>query len=230
MALRFRELPWYFQTLLFFAVAVGLFIAGEMIDLPPVIPLVGAKAEQGNLERQYKQLVDDVAKLQSVKQRHQELRTRLAATRDQLAQIQTVVPEEKKTDEFIRVVQGAATNSQISIRRFTARPVVSKEFYAEIPFEVELDGPYYATMEFFDRLGRSTRIINAAGLRLQGIETGKGRWEYTPGTTVAGVCTVTTYFIPPQAEVAAQAPPAAGGGRGGRGGGRGGAAPPPPGP
>lgn len=226
MALRFRELPWYFQTLLFFAVAVGIFVGGELIDLPPVLPLVSAKNEQADLERQYKQLVDDVAKLQAVKQRHQELRTRLGATRDQLVQIQTVVPREKQTDEFMRLLQGSAVNAQVSLRRFTARPVVFKESYAEIPFEIELDGPYYSTLEFFDRLGRSTRIVNAAGLRLQGIETGKSsKWEYTPGTTVAGVCTVTTYYIPPEAELAAAAPPAAGGGRGGRGGRGRGAAP-----
>ncbi|MBI4466628.1 MAG: type 4a pilus biogenesis protein PilO [Acidobacteria bacterium] len=137
MALRFRELPWYFQTLLFFAVAVGIFVGGELIDLPPVLPLVSAKNEQADLERQYKQLVDDVAKLQAVKQRHQELRTRLGATRDQLVQIQTVVPREKQTDEFMRLLQGSAVNAQVSLRRFTARPVVFKESYAEIPFEID---------------------------------------------------------------------------------------------
>lgn len=216
MAMRFRELPWYFQTLIFVAVAVTVGVAGETVDLSPVVPIVAAKNEQADLERRYKQLVDEVAKLQAVKQRHQELRTRLAATRNQLAQIQTVVPEEKKTDEFMRLLQGASLNAQIALRRLTARPVVFKEFYAEMPFEVELDGAYYSTLEFFDRLSRSTRIVNAGGLRLQGTQGGRGKWEYTPGTTVAGVCTVTTYYIPPEAELAAAAPPAAAPGRPGR--------------
>lgn len=218
MALRFRELPWYVQTVIFVLVGVGVYVAGRTIDLPPIFPLVAARTEQADLQRKYKQLVDEVAKLQAVKQRHQELKTRLAATKDQLQQIQTVVPEEKKTDEFMRTLQAAATNAQIALRRLTARPVVTKEFYAEMPFEVELDGPYYSAMEFFDRLGRSTRIINAGGLRLQGIESTRGaaKWEYAPGTTVAGVVTVTTYYIPAPAEVAAVAPatPAAGARRG----------------
>ena len=210
MALRFRELPWYFQTLIFVLVGVGVYLAGRMIDLPPIFPIQSKLTEQASLQQRYDTLVQEVAKLQAVKQRHQELRTRLAATRDQLAQIQTVVPEEKKTDEFMLTLQSAATNAQVSLRRLTSRPVVTKEFYAEMPFEVELDGPYYSAMEFFDRLGRSTRIINAGGLRLQGIETQRGsaKFEYTPGTSVAGVCTVTTYYIPPQAEVAAVAPAA----------------------
>src|SRR3990167_410604 len=174
MALRFRELPWYFQLVLFVLVAVGVWALGWYVDFPPIFPIQAARAEQADLQRKYKQLVDEVAKLQAVKQRHQELKTRLAATKDQLAQIQTVVPEEKKTDEFMRTLQASATNAQVSLRRLTSRPVVTKEFYAEMPFEVELDGPYYAAMEFFDRLGRSTRIINAGGLRLQGIQAPRG--------------------------------------------------------
>ena len=210
MALRFRELPWYFQLVLFVLVAVGVYALGAMIDFPPIFPIQAARTEQAELQRKYKQLVDEVAKLQAVKQRHQELKTRLAATKDQLAQIQTVVPEEKKTDDFMRTLQASATNAQVSLRRLTSRPVVTKEFYAEMPFEVELDGPYYAAMEFFDRLGRSTRIINAGGLRLQGIEAqrGGGKFDYAPGTSVAGVCVVTTYYIPAPAEVAAVAPAA----------------------
>ncbi len=213
MALRFRELPWYFQLMLFVLVAVGVYALGWFVDFPPIFPIQAARSEQADLQRKYKQLVDEVAKLQAVKQRHQELKTRLAATKDQLAQIQTVVPEEKKTDDFMRTLQASATNAQISLRRLTSRPVVTKEFYAEMPFEIELDGPYYAAMEFFDRLGRSTRIINAGGLRLQGIESqrGGGKFEYTPGTTVAGVVTITTYYIPAPAEVAAVAPAAAAG-------------------
>ncbi len=210
MALRFRELPWYLQLVLFVLVAVGVYTAGWMIDLPPIFPIQAARSEQADLQRKYKQLVDEVAKLQAVKQRHQELKTRLAATKDQLAQIQTVVPEEKKTDEFMRTLQSSATNAQVSLRRLTSRPVVTKEFYAEMPFEVELDGGYYALLDFYRRLGGTTRIINAGGLKFKGIETGRSKYEYAAGTTVAGVCTVTTYYTPTEAELAAAAPPAPG--------------------
>src|SRR3990170_2509529 len=122
MALRFRELPWYFQLVLFVLVAVGVYALGAMIDFPPIFPIQAARAEQADLQRKYKQLVDEVAKLQAVKQRHQELKTRLAATKDQLAQIQTVVPEEKKTDDFMRTLQASATNAQGSRRGLASRP------------------------------------------------------------------------------------------------------------
>jgi hypothetical protein len=78
-----------------------------------------------------------------------------------------------------------------------------------MPFEIEIDGGYYNLRDFYNRLSGTTRIVNASGVKLQGINAATGQFEYTPGTTVAGVCTVTTFFTPSAAELAAQAPPPA---------------------
>ncbi|MFQ5777218.1 MAG: type 4a pilus biogenesis protein PilO [Terriglobia bacterium] len=205
MALRFRELPWYYQLALFAAVAVLVILAGEWLDLSPV---KAKKVERDNQAQRLQQLKDEVNQLQTIKQRHAEFRTRVQALQEQLARARTFVPAEKQTDEYIRQLQGAAVNTQVTLRRLTARDVVFKEFYAEIPFEVELDGAYYDLMSFFRRIGGTTRIINAGALQLRGIESGRGQYEYPPGTTVGGVCVVTTYYTPSPEELAAAAPPA----------------------
>ena len=208
MAFRFSELPWYYQVALFFVVAVLVVLAGEMLDVPPLLPVKGALNEKGRLTQTHAALVAEVAKLQAVKQQHQEFRTRLQALRDQLERSKTFVPEEKQTANFMRVVQGSSMNARVSVRRLTARPVVYKEFYAEMPFEVELDGGYYDLKEFFQRLGNTTRIVNVASVQLGGLEGRSGKYDYAPGTTVGGSCTVTTYFTPSPEELAAAAPPA----------------------
>ena len=33
-----------------------------------------------------------------------------------------------------------------------------------MPFEVELDGPYYSMLNFFDSVGKLERIVNVSGL------------------------------------------------------------------
>ncbi len=208
MAFRFSELPWYYQVALFFVVAVLVVLAGEMLDLPPLLPVKGASNEKSRLTLQQQALVAEVAKLQAVRQQHQEFRTRLQALRDQLERSKTFVPEEKQTANFMRVVQSSSTNARVSVRRLTARPVVYKEFYAEMPFEVEMDGGYYDLKEFFQRLGSTTRIVNVASVQLGGLEGRSGKYDYAPGTTVGGSCTVTTYFTPSPEELAAAAPPA----------------------
>lgn len=206
MAFRFREMPWYLQTFLYFLVAAVIVVAGEMLEFSPVKQALAEKADK---ERTYQGLVAEVSKLQAVKQQHEVFRARLQAMDEQLARLRTLVPEEKQTDEFMRLLQSSSVGTQVALRRLTARDAVIKEFYAELPFEVEIDGAYYALLDFYRRLGGTTRIINAGGLKLKGIETARGKYEYAAGTTVAGVCMVTTYYTPTEAELVAAAPPGA---------------------
>lgn len=209
MALRFRELPWYVQTFIYFLVAVGIVAAGEMLKFSPVWQAADEKAEK---EKTYQALVAEVSRLQAVKQQHEVFRARLQAQEEQLARLRTLVPEEKLTDEFMRLLQASAVNTQVAVRRITSRDAVTKEFYAELPFEIELDGAYYSLLEFYKRLGATTRIINAGTLKFSGVDAAgrSAKHDYAPGTTVGGTCIVTTYYTPSEAEVAAAAPPARG--------------------
>ncbi len=208
MAFRFSELPWYYQVALFFVVAVVVVLAGRTLELPPLLPVKGALNDKDDLTRKRAGLVSELAKLRGVEQEHESFLTRLQALRDQLERSKTFVPEEKQTANFMRVVQSSSTNARVSVRRLTAKPVVYKEFYAEMPFEVEMDGGYYELKDFFQRLVNTSRIVFVASVHLGGLEVRSGKYDYAPGTTVGGSCTVTTYFTPSPEELAAAAPPA----------------------
>lgn len=120
----------------------------------------------------------------------------------QLDTLKTIVPEEKEVDEFIRQVQGAASASNVQLRRLTAQNIVPKEYHYEMPFEAQADGPYFNVLDFFSRLSRLSRIINVGDLQFNDPSgTGGGasgaRYPVRPGETVSGVFTVTTFFTKP---------------------------------
>src|SRR6266581_4896168 len=116
--------------------------------------------------------------------------------------------EVKETDEFIRLLQAAASASNVSIRRLTAQPVVPREFHFEMPFELQADGPYFNVLDFFARLSRLSRIINVGDLVFEEPGKAKGtKYPMRPGTTVSGIFTVTTFFTK-SAEAVAPAQPA----------------------
>src|SRR5207344_623539 len=75
-----------------------------------------------------------------------------------------IVPDEKEVDSFMKMLSAEAMKAGIELRRYTARPTSNKEFYTEVPFEVELDGPYYSTLNFFDRVSKLERIVNVGQL------------------------------------------------------------------
>ncbi len=101
-----------------------------------------------------RQLNQEVTQLQVYRQRYGELKSQMDALSKQLETLKTIVPEEKEEDEFIRLVQGAASASNVSIRRFTAKPVVAREYHYDMPFELQADGPYFNLLDFFSRLSR----------------------------------------------------------------------------
>src|SRR5260370_19129160 len=99
----------------------------------------------------------------------------------------------------MRIVNGEARKAGVEIRRYTSRPYVAREFYTEVPFEVEFDGPYYSMLGFFDRLGRVERIVNVANLLVASTRRptdakAKHAYQYAPGETVVPTCLTTTYF------------------------------------
>jgi Tfp pilus assembly protein PilO len=135
-----------------------------------------------------------VAGLRVYKQRRVELQSQMDALEKQLATLQTIVPEDKQTDQFIIMIQSAATSSGVSIRRMKALPIASKQYYFEMPFEVEADGPYFSVLDFFSKLGRLSRIINVGDLKLQGIAKSNSTYRMSPSSSVSGIMTITTFF------------------------------------
>ena len=204
MAISFREYPWYLQALVFFALALVIFGAGEYVPVSPVA------VKRGELEANNTRDSDlnrEVAQLQVYERRYAEFKVEMAALEKQLDTLKTIVPEEKEVDEFMRLLQGAASASGVQIRRLTADAVVPKDYHYELPFEIEVDGPYFAIEDFFSRLSRLSRIINVGNLTFNGLPDSKNaKYPVRPGTTVTGFCTVTTFFSKP-----GEAPPAAGG-------------------
>jgi Tfp pilus assembly protein PilO len=203
MATAFRDWPWPLQALFFLGLAVVLIAAGFYI---PGSPVASVRSELEAAQQEEKPLEADVASLRVYKQRRAELQSEMDALSKQLATLQTIVPEDKKVDEFIIMIQSAATSSGVSIRRLKALPIAPKQFYFEVPFEIDCDGPYFAVLDFFSKLGRLSRIINVGDMKLTSAATKAGAtYRMTPGTSVAGVMTVTTFF----SKAADAAPPAA---------------------
>lgn len=187
-----KEAPLPIQILLGLLLAVLVILAGLYLPIPPVH---GVREELNRANAEHAKLDSEVRVLEAVKSRHAELLAGIAARRQQLATLSEIVPEEKEVDEFIRMVQAAAASSNVRIRRLTARPVVPRDYHMEMPFEFEVDGPYYNVLNFFSRLSRLSRIINVGDMTFAGLgERTRSRYPVPPDTTVTGTFVATTFF------------------------------------
>jgi type IV pilus assembly protein PilO len=195
MANPFRDMSVIMQGLVALAIAVVLVLAGLYV---PVSPVAQEREAADQAIRQRTKLNQEVTQLEVYKQRYGELKQQMDALTKQLDTLKTIVPEEKEVDEFIRQVQGAASASNVQLRRLTAENIVPKEFHYEMPFEAQADGAYFNVLDFFSRLSRLSRIINVGDLQFDDPSGGKGaKYPVRPGETVSGVFTLTTYFTKP---------------------------------
>lgn len=203
MANPLRDMSVIMQALVAAAVAVVLVLVGVYV---PGSPIARERDEVDAAVVKRSKLNQEVQQLSVYKQRYAELKQQMDALSKQLETLKTIVPEEKETDEFIRLLQGAASASNVQIRRLTAQAVVPKEYHYEMPFEVQADGPYFNVLDFFGRLGRLSRIINVGDLSFDDPEKSKGtKYPMRPGTTVSGVFIATTFFTKPTDTVGAPA-------------------------
>jgi type IV pilus assembly protein PilO len=139
------------------------------------------------------------AELEAYRPKLADIERQLTSLKQQLEIERRIVPDEKEVDNFMRMVSGEARKAGVEVRRYTARPYQAREFYTEVPFEVEFDGPYYSMIGFFDRLGKVERITNVSNLqvastRKPGPAGAKHTYQYAASESVVATCLTTTYF------------------------------------
>src|SRR5580698_3321263 len=137
--------------------------------------------------------------LESYRPKLKDIERQLANLKQQLEIERRIVPDEKQVDGFIESLDSEAAKAGVELRRYSAQPTSQKEYYTEVPFALELDGPYYSMLNFFDRVGKLERIVNISGLLVSTTKKPtdakvKHSYQYAPNESVAATFTATTFY------------------------------------
>ena len=137
--------------------------------------------------------------LESYRPKLKDMERQLANLKQQLEIERRIVPDDKQVDGFIETLDAEAAKAGVELRRYTAKPVAAKDYYSELPFDLELDGPYYSMLNFFDRVGKLERIVNVSGLLVSNTRNPQGAkakhtYQYAPNESVVATFTATTFF------------------------------------
>ncbi len=100
------------------------------------------------------------AKLETFKAQVSELEARLRVLLREL-------PESREIPGMIRQISDVGVRTGLQINLIKPLPEQRKEFYAEIPIQVRVKGPYHAVGRFFDDLVHLERIISVDGIQIE---------------------------------------------------------------
>lgn len=139
------------------------------------------------------------AELESYRPKLADLDRQVGSLKQQLEIERHIVPDDKEVDGFLKMLDAEAAKAGIEVRRYTAKPVQTKEFYSELPFEMELDGPYYSVVNFFDQVSKLERIVNIGNLLIATPKKGteaktKHTYQYAANESIVATCTASTFF------------------------------------
>jgi type IV pilus assembly protein PilO len=107
-----------------------------------------------------------------------------------LESLQAVLPEQKDVADILRRVQGLATQSSLTIQRFTPQAPKQQPLYAELPFKIVAEGRYHDLGAFFDRISKFPRIINVSEMSIRAKPVTDAN-----GPTIVAECTATTFVF-----------------------------------
>jgi type IV pilus assembly protein PilO len=145
------------------------------------------------------QKIQENNELESYRPKLKQMEQQLAELKQQLEIEQRIVPDEKELDEFITMMDGEAVKAGVELRRYKALDVKSQQYYSEVPFQIDLDGPYYSMLNYFDRVSKLERIVNISDLLVATTKKAsearvKHSYQYAPNESVVASFVATTYF------------------------------------
>jgi type IV pilus assembly protein PilO len=150
---------------------------------------LAAKEAENNQLRQYESKMVDLDR-------------QIAQLKNQMEYQKQIVPDDKNADAFIQLLQEQASAAGINLRRLEAKPVANKEYYSEVPFAIEADGPFYGMVNFFDKLGSQTRIVNVNDLSMKTTNR-NAKYAIGPNDSVTIAAVAKTFYSREQSASAA---------------------------
>ncbi|MFW6160031.1 MAG: type 4a pilus biogenesis protein PilO [Acidobacteriota bacterium] len=184
-----RDWPWYGHLVLA-VVFFGLFFFAYF--KPKNNEIADIKAERIKVE-------EEVIKLRAKKKQLDSIEEELKTMNATLNELEAIIPQKKEIADILRRIQQLAFDSRLNIARFTPRPEIEQEFYAESPISIEITGSYHNLAIFFDRLSRFSRLYNIEGFSIKALS------DQSEASTISANFTAKTYIFKEQPEAQVQA-------------------------
>ena len=161
--LKLEGKPWYQ------ALAYGLLIGGLLAGAVHYAWFRGLNAEIKGKRTQLEALQQEIQKGRAAERKLSQFREEVRRLELELAKLLQVLPSKRNTEDLIKRIETLTRQGDFTLRKFTPGDFVPKDFYAEWPIDIALEGSYHNLALFFDRMSRFSRIINVEDMKISAL-------------------------------------------------------------
>mgnify|MGYP006279624821 CR=1 FL=1 len=156
----FNSYPLAQKLLVFGILVVGIFLAFWFVWYSPMVNTYdNNKAKLGNLVDRRQKLENLKESQAKVLEKVQELRAKILLAEDKL-------PSSAQLPKLLKHIHDKAKTAGLEIRNFQRVDDKTKDYYVEIPVQMELEGTFGELSSFLQYVSNMNRIVNIRDLTL----------------------------------------------------------------
>ncbi len=138
-----------------------------------------------------KQLTQVQQQLDKAKKNARELndwRNKMKKKEAEYATVMRALPEKEEIPSLLAGISQAGNDAGLEFLLFQPKPESAKDFYAEIPVDINVSGSYHQVAVFFDKVANLPRIVNIRNIKMAPQSQSKGS-----SNDLTTVCQAVTY-------------------------------------
>lgn len=174
-------------ALLLFLIAIGAgFYFG--LEQPKLKELKDLQGKLGKIRA-------DVAENRRFASNLPKFRAELESLKIDLANAMTELPNSKEIPSLLTSITTAGKSAGLDFLTFRPKGETLMEFYAEVPIDIVVSGPFFGIANFFVAVGNLPRIVNISNVAFSDIRNDRGR------NLVKVTCKATTFRFLDKSEI-----------------------------
>jgi type IV pilus assembly protein PilO len=176
-----EEKPWYY------ALGIGVFIGALLAGAVHWFYFKPLQEEIQNKKTELDGLNQEIAKGRAAERKLAQFREEVKRLELELSKLLQILPSKRNTEELIKRIETLTRQGDFTLLKFTPGEFVQKEFYAEWPIDIQIQGTYHNLALFFDRMSRFSRIVNVEDMNIKSLDN-------VPGKSIASNFTAKTFI------------------------------------
>jgi type IV pilus assembly protein PilO len=126
----------------------------------------------GKLDAEHKRLSADLTRSKKNAQQLQSLRKEFESKQRDFNMVMKSLPEKEEISSLLTGVSQSGQQSGLEFLLFQPQGDVNKNFYAEIPVSIRVQGGYHNVAQFFDKVANLSRIVNIRNIQISRDKSG----------------------------------------------------------
>jgi len=140
--------------------------------------------EAARLKKNYQKLEKGLKAAKRAARQQKMFQNKMKAAQVRFDIAKKALPEEKDIPRLLSDISSSGKDAGLEFLLFKPTPEARKEFFAEIPIQMKVSGPFHNVAVFFDKISKLSRIVNIKALDMTSVD------NYSKLNTA---CTAVTY-------------------------------------